>query len=68
MSAIQKERRALSDAPYTLSTQPQVPHMTGEQKQGKQGVPCRMTSDFCRGQNDYDIELCFTFHSYLLYV
>lgn len=35
MGAIQKERRALSDAPYTLSTQPQVPHITGEQKQGK---------------------------------
>lgn len=35
MGAIQKERRELSDAPYTLSTQPQVPHITGEQKQAE---------------------------------
>lgn len=35
MGVFQKKRRALSEAPDALSTHPQVPQITGEQKQGK---------------------------------
>jgi hypothetical protein len=35
MGVIQKKRRALSDTPDTVSTQPQVPEVSEEQKQGE---------------------------------
>lgn len=46
MGIFQKKRRALSETPDTLSTQPQVSQITGEQKQGKSPTTMQLLSNF----------------------
>jgi hypothetical protein len=62
MAVIHKQRRELSDTQETLSTQPQVLHVAGEHMQGK--VSLCHDLRLCRGQNNKDFLLCFTFCSY----
>jgi hypothetical protein len=46
MGVFQKKRRALSETSDTLSTQPQVSQITGEQKQGKTSTTIQLLFDF----------------------